>query len=194
MGGVGFVPHHANEDHGYKNPAQTVHRQHDQLEHGVAEAFELLSHQRDGGGEDGHGQRHTLGGFVIGAPFGLDVVGDGGGAGQNLAVSGGHGGGKNGRKDQPAKEGVEFAHCETRQTGFSPGHAEFWKQDATSQSDDEHECNERRLPNKEPDHGVLAGFVVLQRHDTGHDLGLAGHAQPAEEEGEDPQRGPELET
>ena len=59
------------------------------------------------------------------------------------------------------------------------------------QPDDEHQGDERCLPDKEPDGSLLAVVVVLEGHHPRHDLRLPRHAQTAEEERTDPQRDPE---
>ena len=56
------------------------------------------------------------------------------------------------------------------------------------QPDDEHECDEGRLPNEEPDGRFFAVFVVFEGHHARDHLGLACDPEPAEEERTDPQR------
>ena len=70
------------------------------------------------------------------------------------------------------------------------GGVEIEENGSARQADDEHESDERGLPDEEPDGGLLAIVVVFQGHDAGHHLGLACHAQTPEEERADPQGHP----
>ena len=109
--GVGFVPHHANQQQRNEDAAQTVHGKNHQGEDRVAKAGELLTAKGDNGHEDGDDHRHEFRGFVLLSPFGFDVIGNGRRTRQHLAVGGGHGGGEDGSEDHTGQEGIEHFHC-----------------------------------------------------------------------------------
>ena len=186
MLGVGFVPHHANQQQRNEDAAQTVHGKNHQGEDRVAKAGELLTAKGDNGHEDGDDHRHELRGFVLLSPFGLDVVGNGRCTRQHLAVGGGHGGGEDGCEDHAGEEGIEHFHCQQRQSVLSLRSVKVEENSTAGQPDDEHERNEGCLPDEEPDGRLFAVLVVFERHHSRNHLRLACHAEAAEEEGTDP--------
>ena len=150
----------------------------------------MLTDQRNDGCEHCNSEGDFLGGFVVLAPFWSDVIGDGGCARQHLTVSCGHGCCKDRCEDEAAKERAQFTHGEFRQASLSPISAQFRQQHTASKANEEHEDDERRLPNEEPGHGFFSRFVVLQRHHTGNHLRLASDAEAAKEERSNPKGRP----
>ena len=68
------------------------------------------------------------------------------------------------------------------------GSVEVEENSTARQPDDEHEGNEWRLPNEEPDGRFLAVLVVFEGHHARDHLGLACDPEPTEEERTYPQR------
>ena len=120
------------------------------------------------------------------APFRTDVVGHGSRAREHLAVGRGHGCSEDGGQDEPGPEGAKHFHGEGRQPKLSVKSV-LCEHDAAGPSNDQHEGNERGLPDKEPHHRLLAFLVGPERHHARNHLRLPCNTEPAEEEGEDPQ-------
>ena len=183
---VRLVTHHTNEQQRDKDAAQPVDGEDNQGEDRIPKPWELLAAQGDEGDKHSDDHGDEFGGLVFLAPFGFDVVGDGRCTGQHLAVSGGHGSGEDGRQNHASKEGVEHFHGQQRQTILRLRGIEVKENGSAGQADDVHQCDERGLPNEEPNRCLLSVLIVLQRHDTRNDLRLARHTKAPEEKGPDP--------